>query len=139
MPSNENLPPSACTEDPSHSLGAVGGSICDASLDFRRFSFNNGKPTSINPMDALLTNAAGTSAVPWKSKAITHPEGWTTTVIVGNDYKLAFRNHTQITNITYTGSFYEFGPTDYIRYVDMTGRFSCSDLYISIPFFVISL
>ena len=97
-------------------MGAVGGSICDATLDFRRFAFNRALPSSLNPMDALLTNAHGTSPVPWKAKAITHPDGWTTTVMLGVDYKLAFRNHTQITNITYSGSFYDFGPTDYIRY-----------------------
>jgi hypothetical protein len=99
-------------------LGAVGGSICDASVDFRRFAFNQALPKSLNPMDALLTNAHGTSPVPWKSKALTHPEGWTATVILGVDYKLVFRNHSHITNITYSGSFYEFGPTDYIRYTD---------------------
>lgn len=96
-------------------MGGVGGSICDETVNFKRFSFNKAAPSSLNPMDVLLTNTAGTNAVPWKSKAITHPEGWTTTVILGQDYKMAFKNHTQITNITYSGSFYDFQPTDYIR------------------------
>lgn len=66
-------------------------------------------------MDGLLTNAHGTSPVPWKQKGLTHPEGWTTTVILSKDYSLAFKNQTQLTNITYTASFYEFEPTDYLR------------------------
>ena len=66
-------------------------------------------------MDALLTNAHGTDPVPWRRKAQTHPEGWTTTVILGNDYKLDFANHTHITNISYSGSFYGFNRTDYVR------------------------
>lgn len=63
----------------------------------------------------MLTNTHGTDAVPWKFKAITHPKGWTATVILGHDYQLSFRNLTQITNISYSGSFYEFNTTDYVR------------------------
>ena len=66
-------------------------------------------------MDVLMKNAHGTCPLPWKPKSITHKEGWMTTVIVGDDYKLAFANHEHITNISYSGSFYEFAPTEYVR------------------------
>lgn len=63
----------------------------------------------------MLKNAHGTDPVPWKFKGITHPEGWTSTLILGDDYQLSFRNLTQLTNISYSGSFYEFNFTDYVR------------------------
>ena len=63
----------------------------------------------------MLENEHGTDAVPWKFKGITHPKGWTCTLIVGGDYKLSFRNLTQVTNITYSGSFYELNTSDYVR------------------------
>ena len=59
----------------------------------------------------------GTDAVPWKYKGLTHPNGWTCTLIVGTNYTLSFRNLTQVTNITYTGSFYEFDTDDHVRII----------------------
>lgn len=105
----------ACSHSPQHSLGSVNATTCDSSVDFRRFAWNNALPKSLIPLDVMLKNSHGTDAIPWKFKGITHPEGWSCTVIVGNDYQLSFRDHTQITNITYSGSFYEFNTTDYIR------------------------
>ena len=84
-------------------------------MDFRRFAWNNALPKSLNPLDAILKNSHGTEAIPWKFKGITHANGWTTTVILGNDYELSFRNLTQLTNITYRAKFYEFNTTDKIR------------------------
>ena len=115
VPTNENLPPSSCSSSPENSHGAVNGSICDSSIDFRRFAWNKALPKLLTPLDAMLKNTHGTDAVPWKFKGITHPEGWTATVILGHDYQLSFRNLTQVTNISYSGSFYEFNTTDYVR------------------------
>ena len=84
-------------------------------MDFRRFSFNEARPESLIPLDAMLENEHGTDAIPWKFKGITHPKGWTCTLILGSDYKMSFRNLTQVTNITYSGTFYEFNTTDYVR------------------------
>lgn len=84
-------------------------------MNFKRFSFNNARPESLVPLNVMLENEHGTDAVPWKFKGITHPEGWTCTLVLGSDYKMTFRNLTQVTNISYTGLFYEFNATDYVR------------------------
>jgi hypothetical protein len=63
----------------------------------------------------MFENEHGIDAIPWKFKGITHPKGWTCNLVVGCDYKMSFRDLTQVTNITYSGSFYEFNTTDYVR------------------------
>ena len=91
------------------------GVICDNTLDFRRFAWNEVLPSSLETQFALLKNEYGTDEVPWKMKGLTHPKGWTTTLITGKDYELSFKNFSQLTNITYNGGFYEFEPEDYVR------------------------
>ena len=115
VPTNPNLPPTACSNSSEYSFGDVGGSVCDDTVDFKRFAWNKALPKSLNPVDAMLKNSHGTDAVPWKFKGLTHPKGWTCTVITGTDYEVSFRNLTHLTNITYNASFYEFDTNDYVR------------------------
>ena len=101
LPSNPNLPPKHCSQSHSASVSGVPGSICDATMRFRRLSWNNVSPSSLNYRDALLTNEAGTSHVPWRFMRITHNQGWTATVILGQNYNFSFENAPQLTNISY--------------------------------------
>ena len=106
LPSNPNLSPKHCSQSPSASVSSVTGSVCDATMRFRRLSWNNALPSSLQYRNALLTNDAGTSSIPWRSMRLTHNEGWMATVILGQNYNFSFENAPQLTNISYR---YEFG------------------------------
>lgn len=101
LPSNPNLPKRHCFPSSNASLGDVPGSICDGNVRFRRMSWNKASPPSLIYKDALLTNEAGTSYIPWKLMRITHSKGWMATVIVGQNYTFHFQDAPPIINISY--------------------------------------
>lgn len=114
VPTNANLPPQHCTASPPDSHGPHNGSVCDSTVKFRRFAFNNVAPSSLKSKNVLLTNEHGTDVVPYCLKCATHPQGWLTTVILGSSYTIAFENAEQITNITYSGLFYDLEELDHV-------------------------
>lgn len=114
VPSNANLPPQHCTASAQDSYGNHNGSVCDSTIKFRRFAFNNAAPASLHGKNVLLTNAYGTDAVPFCVKCATHPQGWMLTLIQGENYNMTFEDATQITNITYTGLFYDLEEEDHV-------------------------
>ncbi|XP_038045747.1 fibrocystin-L-like [Patiria miniata] len=114
LPSNPNLPPSACTQEDEYGFGAVPGSSCDDTVRLHRLSFNNPSPSSLLGKAALFTNAHGTTVAPYDEKRITHPKGWMVTLIEGDTYDMAFEDAGHVTNITYDATFYEYQDGDYV-------------------------
>lgn len=114
VPSNAALPPQHCTASAPDSYGEHGGSVCDGSVQFHRFAFNNAAPGSLRAKNVLFTNQHGTNVVPYCVKCATHPQGWMTMLIEGERYNMTFENASQITNITYSGLFYDLNERDHI-------------------------
>ena len=114
VPSNGNLPPQHCTASPADSYGPHDGSVCDSNIKFIRFAFNNAAPESLNGKNVLFTNQYGTSVAPFCFKCATHKLGWVALLIVGEKYNMTFEDASQITNITYSGMFYEMEEDDHI-------------------------
>ena len=115
VPTNKNLPPGNCSSSATDSHGPHPGSVCDGNLVFRRFAWNKASPLSLNSKNVLLKNRFGIDTVPFSKKATTHALGWMANLIVGEDYQMIFENATQITNISYSGKFYEFKAGEYVR------------------------
>ena len=115
VPTNENLPPEKCNSSNMDSYGNHPGSICDGSITFKRFSWNEAAPSSLLNKDVLLRNRVGDDRIPFSKKGLTHMEGWTATLIAGEDYQIIFENGTQITNISYRGKFYDFDEGEFVR------------------------
>lgn len=114
VPDNENLPPEKCTPSVQDSYGLHNGSVCDSSVQFTRFALNNAVPVSLQAKYILLTNQHGTNKVPFCIKCATHPMGWMMTLIRGEKYNMTFEHTSHITNISYTGKFYDMREGDYV-------------------------
>ena len=114
VPSNGNLPPQHCSSSPPDSFGPHNGSVCNSNVKFRRFAFNRAGPSSLKGKNVLFRNQYGTSVAPYCIKCATHEEGWVALLIVGENYNMTFIDASQITNITYSGKFYEMSDHDHI-------------------------
>ncbi|XP_065804470.1 fibrocystin-L [Labrus bergylta] len=107
------LDPAHCTHSEEWSNGYP-GYVCDDTVHFHRLALNNPSPSSLNPKNILLTNDYGTSAVPYKEKRLTHKKGWMALVPSGKTYLMNFENAFQITNLSYTATFYGFKQDQYV-------------------------
>ena len=99
--------PTDCEDASEFSIG-VAAKICPPQYKFHRFAFNNIVPASLEGKNLLITNHYGTSSVPFAKKRLSHKPGWMCALVDGETYKFVFENAEQITNISYTGAFYEF-------------------------------
>ncbi|KAM9824037.1 PKHD1 like 1, tandem duplicate 1 [Neosynchiropus ocellatus] len=100
------LDPAHCTKSPEWSVGFP-GAICDHTVEFSRFAFNNPSPSSLEGQNAILYNDFGFSSVPFMKKRLTHKLGWMALLPMGQN-GMYFENGGQITNISYSGKFYGF-------------------------------
>ena len=76
LPYNPNLPPHHCEFGlPAFGTTGLPGAICDDTVTFHRFAFNNPTPESLLYKDTLFTNQYGTSRINYHKKRITHMEG----------------------------------------------------------------
>lgn len=114
VPTNGNLPPGNCQISAKDSHGAVTGSACDNTMNFRRFGMNDALPTSLQGKDIELKNKYGADNIPFNFKDRTHANGWVGTVLMGIDYNLTFVDASQITNISYAASVFDLHPSDRI-------------------------
>lgn len=87
---------------------ALPASSCPPGVKFHRMSFNGISPASLEGKDVMITNQYGTQRGYYKDKRITHKDGWVFLLIGGETHKVAFENAAHVTNISYTGVFYEF-------------------------------
>ncbi|KAM8882915.1 PKHD1 like 1, tandem duplicate 1 [Synchiropus picturatus] len=107
VPWNNLLDPAHCTKSAEWSVGFP-GAICDHTVEFSRFAFNNPTPSSLEGQNAIMYNEFGFSSVPFMKKRLTHKLGWMVLLPMGQTTGMYFENGGQITNISYSGKFYGF-------------------------------
>ncbi|XP_066276424.1 fibrocystin-L-like [Branchiostoma lanceolatum] len=114
IPSSATLPPT-CAENAEFSAGRYPGSVCtDADLRFHRFAFNDVQPDSLDMRNAVFKNEYGNTSVPWAMKRMTHKPGWMLVLVGKTTYTFGFQDSSHITNLTYSGKFYDMEDTDYV-------------------------
>eukprot|EP00058_Branchiostoma_floridae_P026715 XP_002612206.1 hypothetical protein BRAFLDRAFT_108902 [Branchiostoma floridae] len=114
IPSSATLPPT-CAESVEFSAGRYPGSVCtDPDLRFHRFAFKDVQPDSLDMRNAILKNEYGNTSVPWAMKRMTHKPGWMLVLVGKSTYTFSFQDSSHITNLTYSGKFYDMEDTDYI-------------------------
>ena len=106
VPTTGSLP-DTCEPAPEFS-GNFPASMCPPQYKFHRYSFNNIAPLSLEGKNLLITNQFGTSSVPFAQKRISHKMGWTCALVDGETYHFEFEFGEAVTNISYSGVFYEF-------------------------------
>ncbi|XP_052060298.1 fibrocystin-L-like isoform X3 [Mytilus californianus] len=108
--------PSSCSSISNGFTMALPASSCPPGISFHRMSFNGISPASLKGKDVMITNQYGTERGYFKDKRITHKDGWVFLLIGGENHKVRFENAAHVTNISYTGVFYEFNDaTDYVE------------------------
>nr|XP_032810523.1 fibrocystin-L isoform X1 [Petromyzon marinus] len=108
------LDPAHCKPGPEWNHGNYPAMVCDASVRFHRLAFNRPSPSSLEGKNVLLTNAHGTSEVPFLKKRLTHQRGWMALLPSRQTYRWAFQDAEHITNISYTATFYGLAEDDYV-------------------------
>ncbi|KAK7468036.1 hypothetical protein BaRGS_00036740, partial [Batillaria attramentaria] len=113
IPDTPTLPTANCQFSVAGmSMGTVPGAVCNNTVKFHRFSFNNPMPKNLEGKEALFTNQHGTSYGYYAKKRITHPKGWMIVLVDGECYELVFENAGQIQNVSYDGVYYQFDVGD---------------------------
>ena len=112
LPHSDILDPSLCKVDDRFS-DRVSAAVCKAPLRFKRISWNKAIPSSVKTKDAFITTKHGTAYIPFKKKAVTHGEGWTTIVPIKYKNTMGYRNQTQFTNISYALGAYDLESDDW--------------------------
>ena len=109
VPTSGILPNDKCTHNVAGmSVNAhVPGSICQADVEFNRWSFNQAVPESLVSKNVSFVNQFGSTYSEYKSKRVTHKQGWMVLLPSNYDYKMEFVNAGHITNISYTGKVYD--------------------------------
>uniref|UniRef100_A0A8D0SJH6 Fibrocystin-L n=1 Tax=Sus scrofa TaxID=9823 RepID=A0A8D0SJH6_PIG len=113
IPHSSLLDPSHCIQEAEWSRGFP-GSVCDASVSFHRLAFNKPSPVSLLEKDVVLSDAFGTSIVPFQKKRLTHMSGWMALIPNAKHINWYFKGVDHITNISYTSTFYGFKEEDYV-------------------------
>ncbi|KAK5854666.1 hypothetical protein PBY51_004842 [Eleginops maclovinus] len=113
VPLSGLLDPAHCSQSAEWSVGFP-GAVCDHTVAFHRFAFNNPAPQSLEGKDVILTNSHGSSAVPYLKKRMTHKLGWMAMMPSGLTYNMIFDDMDHLTNITYEGIFYGFKADDFL-------------------------
>lgn len=107
VPATPTLPLAQCAPaDAGFSVG-LPASVCDASVSFHRFAFNEPAPSALVGKNVSFTNAHGTTIVPFRTKSTSHNNGWMVLLVDGLQYDMDFVNAEQLTNVTYTGVMYD--------------------------------
>ncbi|XP_036421459.1 fibrocystin-L-like [Colossoma macropomum] len=112
LPKSNLLDPAHCSYNASWSVGFP-GSVCDNTTSFHRLAFSN-PSYMLYFRDVILTNAYGSSVVPFAWQLITHWYGWMALLPSAQTYNWYFRDTSQITDISYSATFYGFRPQDYL-------------------------
>ncbi|XP_019623376.1 PREDICTED: fibrocystin-L-like [Branchiostoma belcheri] len=110
-PHNPALPPE-CVQNSAYSVGQP-GSKCEPSVNFIRFSWNLATPATLRYKNVLFSSPYGTTVVPYRRKRMTHKEGWMAILQTGVNHNLVYENVDHVTNISYTGIFYQLPPDQY--------------------------
>ncbi|XP_026156055.1 fibrocystin-L-like [Mastacembelus armatus] len=113
VPLSPLLDPAHCTQSAEWSVGFP-GAVCDHTIDFHRLAFNNPSPSFLRGKDVILTNAHGSSVVPYLENRLTHPFGWMALLPSRQKYNWYFKNAEYVSNISYSAKFYGFKSDQYV-------------------------
>ena len=103
------LPSAKCSTRTEFSVNSKqSGSACEASVEFHRLSFNNALPSSLIAKNVSFTSRHGTTNSEYQKKRVTHAKGWEVVLVSGEEYMMEFENAAHLSNISYTGTFYDF-------------------------------
>ncbi|XP_078617899.1 fibrocystin-L-like [Branchiostoma floridae x Branchiostoma japonicum] len=111
-PYNPALPPE-CVQDSAFSIGHP-GTKCDPTVNFIRFAWNQASPHSLKYKNVLFSSPYGTTVVPYRRKRMTHKEGWMALLQTGLAHNMVYENVDHVTNISYTGIFYQLPSDQYL-------------------------
>ena len=106
VPKSGILPPT-CSEVQSDFSVGFAGVNCSSQVEFTRWSFNFPSPNSLHFKNCIFENRFGSVSSPWSKKRVTHPRGWMVLLVNTEEYVMTFENAGHITNISYSGTFYE--------------------------------
>uniref|UniRef100_A0A3Q2Z1Q4 PKHD1 like 1, tandem duplicate 1 n=1 Tax=Hippocampus comes TaxID=109280 RepID=A0A3Q2Z1Q4_HIPCM len=101
-----------CSESPDFSL-VFPAAVCDHTVNFHRVGLNNPTPSSLNSKD-LIFNNLHSSVIPYLEKRLTHKFGWMGILPSGLTYNMYFDKADQLTNITYSATFYGFESDQFV-------------------------
>ncbi|XP_019729703.1 PKHD1 like 1, tandem duplicate 1 [Hippocampus comes] len=102
-----------CSESPDFSL-VFPAAVCDHTVNFHRVGLNNPTPSSLNSKDLIFNNLHGSSVIPYLEKRLTHKFGWMGILPSGLTYNMYFDKADQLTNITYSATFYGFESDQFV-------------------------
>ncbi|XP_066271366.1 fibrocystin-L-like [Branchiostoma lanceolatum] len=113
-PYNPTLPPE-CVEHPAFSMGHP-GTVCDPSIDFVRFSWTDAVPASLPGKNVIMSSSLGwgSDVIPFRAKRVSFMNAWMALFQVGSQVDLFFENVDHVTNISYSGVFYDLAEEHYV-------------------------
>ena len=113
------LPPDHCTFSVAEFSVGIPGAKCTESVKFHRWSFNRPVPVSLLFKDTEFRNVHGAVRSKWEKKRITHKKGWMVLLVGAMNHTMSFVGAEQVTNITYTGTYYDFTVSVLHRFAGM--------------------
>lgn len=101
LPKNDGLP-NSCTSDVVDTTNSIVDAVaCPLGIKFLRVGMNKIEPSSLGGKALNVTNDDGSVIVPYKDKDLTHKNGWSFTIMMGDTVCLEFVNAEGFVNITY--------------------------------------
>ncbi|KAI6655737.1 Fibrocystin-L-like [Oopsacas minuta] len=96
----------------------IPGALCSPDVRMLRLAFNQVEPEkTFQGIDASLNNSFGVTLIPWRTKRLTHGNGYMALIPSNYNYTLKFTlgddTNTDVTS--YSASIYHMIPGDYIR------------------------
>ncbi|XP_069572864.1 fibrocystin-L-like [Brachyistius frenatus] len=113
VPLTALLDPAHCSQNANWSLGFP-GAVCDHTVTFNRFAFNDPTPAILRDKNVIFTSSYGSSVVPYLRDRLTHKYGWMVLLPSRQTYNMDFNGVVHITNITYSAKFYDFKRDQYV-------------------------
>ncbi|VDP91059.1 unnamed protein product [Echinostoma caproni] len=123
MPYAPHLPSSKCGPTapgagdlgPAYGQGTVRGVRCLPEVTAIRYSVGQLSPSQGVGGNMTVTLLKGnTQDVPFKSRGLTEPNGWMTTLVNNYTFEVGWRNAPAFTNLSYVAHVENFRPGDYV-------------------------
>ena len=114
LPTSEVLSSAYCNNHSASNLGAVHGSICDATHSFTRFGLTNPRPSSLMFRDLYVTGQYGTEVLEFRPKRLRLAPGYMGILPTEDTYIMNWSEGERFNNISYTSQFAGLLESDYI-------------------------
>ncbi|XP_021354873.1 fibrocystin-L-like isoform X2 [Mizuhopecten yessoensis] len=108
--------PSSCTDAPAEfQIGVWTASFCPNTVKFGHVAFNKITPDSLFATTAFFENSNGIAQAEYEFHRVTHSEGNMGLLPLNYDYDFSFQGSQQITNISYTATFFDISGSNFIK------------------------